>query len=166
MLKIIRSFNAMDFRLLADVYIQSSRERGMLNYPDYPVQQQLLLAEQDLYGDVKCFFDTEKSFYAVWEREGRYVSALRMERYKDGLLLEGLETAPDERGKGYAKMLVSAVLSEVSSQEKTVIYSHIDNKNTASMAVHLASGFEKLRDCAVYVDGSVSQNACTMQKII
>lgn len=166
MLKIIRSFNAMNFRLLADVYIQSTREQGMLNYSDYPAQQQLLLAEQDLYGDLKCFFDAEKSFYAVWELEGRYLSALRMEPYKDGLLLEGLETAPEERGKGYAKLLVSAVLSEVFSQENAVIYSHIDKKNTASMAVHLACGFEKIRDCAVYVDGSVSQNACTMQRII
>ena len=148
-MKIIHSVKAIDFRLLADVYIQSSREQGRLNYPGYPVQQQILLAEQELYGDLKCFFDTVNSFYAVWEIEGRYVSALRMEPYQDGMILEGLETAPQDRGNGYAKKLVSAVLSELSKHGNGIIYSHVDNKNAASMAVHLACGFEKVKDCAV-----------------
>ncbi len=166
MLKIIQSVYKMNFRMLADVYAQSCQERGILNYPDRPRAQQLLLAEQDLYGEVKCFFEDYKAFYAVWETDNKYVSVLRMEPYKDGLLLEGLETAPEERGKGYAKLLLCAVLSETSGQENKIIYSHIDKKNTASVAVHLACGFEKIRDCAVYADGSVSHNAYTMVKII
>ena len=163
MLKIIRSFKQMNFRLLADVYIQSCQERGRLNYPDYPEAQQIFLAEQDLYGEVSCFFQDENAFYAVWQLEGKYVSVLRMEPYEDGLLLEGLETVQEERGKGYAKALVSAVLSELYGQGEQIIYAHIDKKNTASLAVHRACGFDKVRDCAVFADGSVSQNAYTMK---
>lgn len=164
MMKIIQSFNELNFRMLADVYLQSCQQSGKQNYPDYPPAQQILLAEQDLYGDVKCFFEDKNAFYAVWELEGRYVSVLRMEPYKDGLLLEGLETAPEERGNGYAKLLLQSVLSNLSTQEIPVIYSHIDKKNTPSLAVHIACGFEKIGDCAVYTDGSVSHNAYTMRK--
>lgn len=164
MLKIVRSLKDLDFRLLKAVYLQSCQERGLQKYSDCPPAQQLLLAEQELYGDVKCFFEDKKAFYAVWYADEHYVSALRMEPYRDGLLLEGLETMPEERGKGYAKMLVSSVLAKLKEQESPVIYSHIDKKNTASIAVHLACGFEIIRDFAVYVDGSVSHNAYTMRK--
>lgn len=166
MLKIIQSFRDLDFRLLANAYVQSCQERGALNYPDYPAAQQLLMAEQDLYGEVKCFFQEKNAFYAVWEPDGRYLSVLRMESYQDGLLLEGLETLPEERGKGYAKQLVHAVISALSKVGKFHIYSHIDKKNNASLAVHRACGFALLRDYAVYADGSVSQNAYTMVKTI
>lgn len=163
MLKIIRSLGNLDFRLLADAYTQSCQEQGKLNYPDYPASQQLLMAEQELYGAVKCFFQDKNAFYAVWQSDGRYLSVLRMEPYQDGLLLEGLETPPEERGKGYAKQLVRSVISVLSQQEKVLIYSHIDKKNNASLAVHRTCGFALLRDYAVYADGSVSHNAYTMQ---
>ena len=163
MLKIIRSLKDLNFRQLADVYIQSCQERGSVHYSGQTAQQQLL-SEQDLYGEVKCFLADKNAFYAVWESDGKYVSALRIEPYKDGLLLEGLETLPEQRCKGYAKQLVSAVLSELSEQGSAAVYSHIDKKNTASLAVHLDCGFEIVRECAVYADGSVSQNAYTMCK--
>ncbi len=135
-------------------------------YSNYPAEQQIFLAEQDLYVEVKCFFQDKSAFYAVWELDHRYSSVLRMEPYLDGFLLEGLETAKEERGKGYATKLVCSVLSMLSQQEKMTVYSHIDKKNYPSIAVHLAAGFEKIRDCAVFADGSVSQNAFTMRKII
>ena len=166
MLKIIQSFRDLDFRLLANAYVQSCQERGKLNYPDYPASKQLLMPEQELYGEVKCFFKDKNAFYAVWQSDSRYLSVLRMEPYLDGLLLEGLETPPEERGKGYAKQLVHAVISALSQQEKVVIYSHIDKKNNESLAVHRACGFVLLQDYAVYADGSVSHNAYTMVKTI
>jgi len=55
MLKIIRSLKDLNFRQLADVYIQSCQERGSVHYSGQTAQQQLL-SEQDLYGEVKCFF--------------------------------------------------------------------------------------------------------------
>ena len=163
MLKIVRSIRELDFRNLADVYEQSCIERGSKQYGNYPTSQQMLLSEQDLYGEVKCFLADPKAFYALWEEQGRYISVLRMEPYKDGLLLEGLETVPAERKKGYAKRLIMGVLAHL-ERSGAVIYSHVEKKNTASMAVHLSCGFEKISDHAVYVDGSVSYNGYTLQK--
>ena len=166
MLQLIRNFYQLNFRSLTEVYRETCQRNGGHNYPHQPLFQQLLMAEQDLYGETKCFFADPNAFYAVWEQDGRYMSALRMEPYKDGLLLEGLETAPDLRGNGYAKKLVLAVLSALSNESGLPVYSHIDKNNKASLAVHRACGFEKVRDCAVFADGSVSGNACTMLKII
>ena len=43
------------------------------------------------------FFRQKSAFYAIWLVENSYQSALRLEPYRDGLLLEALETAPNAR---------------------------------------------------------------------
>ena len=90
------------------------------------------------------------------------MAALRIEPYCDGLLLTGLETAPEEREKGYATQLLSAVLEYLRVSSKSIVYSHVIKNNPASLAVHKKCGFVKHLDYAVYVDDSVSQNAYTL----
>ncbi len=111
--------------------------------------------ENIFYDNLSYFFSQENAVYCIWE-DGVYVSALRLEPYRDGLLLTGLETKPDCRGRGYAKMLLKAVLSleEVKSYGK--VYSHIHNRNTASQKLHKKMNFEKFSDTAVLLDGTVS----------
>lgn len=65
------------------------------------------LAEEDFREYLsQVFFAAEGAAYFILEEAGRYVSALRLEPYEDGLLLEALETAPEERRKGYAAHLI------------------------------------------------------------
>jgi len=82
--------------------------------------------------------------------------AVRFEPYRDGLLLEALETAPDERNKGYAKQLLSDGLAYLRKRGSMTVYSHIHKKNKASVSVHTACGFRPISNCAVFIDGSVS----------
>ena len=98
------------------------------------------------------------SVYAIWVEKDVYVSALRLEPYEDGLLLEALETAPAYRRKGYAEKLMRAVQMEFPQK----IYSHVSKKNTASLAVHKKCGFRQVLDYAKYIDGSVVRNAVTL----
>jgi len=70
---------------------------------------------------------------------GRYVSALRLEPYRDGLLLEALETAPEQRRKGFAAALIRAV--QCFLEGKTKLYSHVDKRNLSSLKVHEKCGF-------------------------
>jgi hypothetical protein len=100
----------------------------------------------------RYFFTQKSAQYFVLEDGGSYVSALRIEQYKDGLLLCALETKPGCRCKGYAKHLVNAVLNYVSAP----VYSHISKKNKPSISVHLSCGFCKLHDGARFLDGSVN----------
>lgn len=161
MLKFYSRLTQLRFGDLMAVYEEGNRENGAECYPNLPPEQQLQLAEQDFYGYLHdVFFSTEGAVYAVWEIGGQYVSALRLEPYRDGLLLAALETKPSERGRGYAKALVRQVLREKGGE---VIYSHVSHKNTPSIRVHQACGFEKISDTAVYLDGSVNSRCMTLR---
>lgn len=159
MLKIVRSLKELDFSGLMKVYSEGNLENGRDSYPEEPAGRQIMLAEQDFYEYLRqVFFRTEGAVYLVWEERRRYVSALRLEPYQDGLLLEALETAPEERRKGFAKMLLREVLQEFAGEK---IYSHVHKRNTASRRIHEACGFQKILDHAVYADGSVLHSSVT-----
>ena len=103
---------------------------------------------------------------AVWAPEGAYQAVLRLEPYADGLLLSGLETAPGSRRRGFAKALIEAVVEKLDNDGKTIVYSHVDKQNFASLAVHASCGFERTKEYAVYSDGSVLHSSCTFCKRI
>lgn len=159
MLTIIQSMKELDFGQLMTVYEEGNLENAQEFYPELPRNQQYLRAEQDFYQYLReCFFKTEGAFYAIWQEKGKYVSALRLEPYRDGLLLEALETAPDQRGKGYAVALIRAIL-QLEQVEK--VYAHVHKKNIPSLRTHESCGFRRILEYAVYIDGSVKNNACT-----
>ncbi|MBO5323120.1 MAG: GNAT family N-acetyltransferase [Oscillospiraceae bacterium] len=159
MLLIIKKMKELDFGQLMAVYEEGNRENGREFWPDLPEGQQLLRTELDFYQYLReSFFQTEGAFYAVWTENGKYVSALRLEPYQDGLLLEALETARAHRRKGYAMSLIRAVQEQL---EDMRIYAHVHKKNTASLSTHERCGFRRILEHAVYIDGSVRTNTCT-----
>ena len=154
MLTVVKSLGKLPFGALMEVYAEGNRENGEEFYPHLSPQEQLLRAEQDFYAYLSdCFFRTPGGVYYIWSEQGKAVSALRLEPYQDGLLLEALETHPEYRGRGYAKQLIRSVL-ETADYEK--IYVHISRRNAPSIAVHTACGFRKILDYGVYADGSVN----------
>ncbi len=159
MLKIIKDLKALPFAELMEVYKEGNEENGQAFYPHLSQAQQLLQAEQDFYQYLKeGFFTQPEDCYCLWQADGRIVSALRLQSYRDGLLLEALETAPQFRRRGYGKALVEEVLRQISCPR---IYVHISKRNRASIALHEGCGFQKIKDLAVYADGSVTHNAST-----
>ena len=154
MLTVANRLSQLHFGSLMTVYAESNRENGEEFYPHLPPEQQVFQAEQDFYAYLReVFFPTDGAVYYVWSEKGQYVSALRLEPYQDGLLLEALETAPEFRGRGYAKKLIRAVLDTADFEK---IYVHIHRRNATSAAVHTACGFRKILDHGVYADGSVN----------
>lgn len=154
MLTVVRSLRHLRFSDLMTVYAEGNRENGEEFYHHLPPEEQILQAEQDFYAYLSdCFFRTAGAAYYIWSKNGRYVSALRLEPYQDGLLLEALETHPDYRGRGYAKALILAALAETECEK---IYVHISRRNVPSIVAHTACGFQKILDHAVYADGSVN----------
>lgn len=158
MLHIAKSLRELDFSALMEVYIAGNQENAEERYSDLPEGQGLLQAEQDFYQYLwEVFFATPGAFYAIWQENGRYVSALRLEPYKDGLLLEALETAPDKRRKGYAEALIRSILSG-----RGKIYSHVHKRNAPSLRIHEKCGFRRISENAAYIDGSVNDRCCTL----
>lgn len=153
MLRVIRSMAELPFGKLMEIYVQSNRELGQ-KWPRESETRRIALAEQEVYAYLRqCFFTRPGSRYFIWEEQGKPVSALRCESYADGVLLTCLETAPDQRGKGYATALLKAVLLHLEPEK---VYVHIHRENRSSQAVHLRCGFEKIKTGARLLDGSYS----------
>ena len=146
------SIRELDFSRLMEIYIEGNLQKAEEGLT-------LLEAEQDFYQYLReVFFPTPGARYFVWVEEGAYVSALRLEPYGDGWLLEALETAPNHRRKGYGRRLVESVIA-LSEYER--VYSHIHRKNEPSLRLHEACGFRKVLDHGVYIDGSVNRHTVT-----
>ena len=134
--------NVFDLKVftLAEVYDLYTLEEGQDFYG--------FLSEDFFSGGICC----------IWEEKGRYVSALRLQRWLDGWLLEGLQTHRDHRGKGYAKQLIAESLEALKIEK---VYSHIRRDNTPSIAAHTSCGFQRILDYATYLDGSVHRHSDT-----
>lgn len=154
----------LDFTQLMGIYSEGNKENAAERYAEYDLNVAILNVEQDFYQYLKDVFFLEMgAFYAVWQENDVYFSALRMEPYRDGLLLEALETHPDRRKCGYAKKLISAVLEQLKNTDTPAVYAHIHKRNIASVRTHLSCGFSRISEQAVYIDGSVNSRCCTMQ---
>lgn len=159
MLSVYKKLHQLRFGELMEVYRESVAENGEEFYPHLSANEQIIQAQQDFYAYLQQgFFTKETDTYCIWEENGRYICALRLESYQDGLLLEALETRPEYRKQGYAQKLITEVQRLIGKEK---IYSHISHKNTASLAVHQKCGFEKIQDYARYADGSVNDRCGT-----
>ena len=140
MLLVFESMKGLRFGELADIYGYSFRQ------------------EMEFYHYLRSvFFQTAQARYCIWEDQGQYCSALRLEPFGDGLVLAGLETAPTLRRRGFGRKLVRAALESVGPD--TPIYAHIHHGNAPSIALHQSCGFQKIKDCATLLDGTVT-TAC------
>lgn len=150
----------LNFEKLMQIYAESNRDNAKLMHQEVSAEQGILRVEESFRQYLtEVFFPTPGAVYAIWVEEDAYISALRLEPYEDGLLLEALETAPEHRREGYAEKLIRAVQAEFPQ----TIYSHVSKKNTASLNVHQKCGFSQVLDYAKYIDGSVVRNAVTLQ---
>lgn len=157
---VARSMNELSFGKLMEVYAEGNLENGRDFWPYEPEARQIALAEQEFYNYLRqVFFRTPGAGYLIWEENGHYVSALRLEPYRDGRLLEALETTPHYRRKGYAVKLVLAALEYMGNIK---IYSHVGKKNIPSLRTHESCGFRRILEYAVYADGSVNDRCCTL----
>lgn len=167
MFKIVFQLRELNFGKLMELYSEGNAENAECSYPYLERNQGITAAENDFYGYLReVFFRTSGAVYALWEADGVYISALRLEPYKDGLLLEALETHPSYRRQGYAKKLITATLRWLEEQGKGPVYSHVHKRNTASLMTHLSCGFQRISEQAVYIDGSVTDRSCTMCVLI
>lgn len=149
----------IDFRQLMNIYIESNIENAAYFWPDLPESERIPKAEQAFRDYLETgFFAQKNARYCIWELAGTYVAALRLEPYQDGLLIEALETKPGCRKQGYACALIEAVKEAVPDR----LYAHISKRNTASLRTHEKCGFRRISERAVYSDGTVNENCCTV----
>lgn len=160
MLGIYHHLSDLDFEKLMDLYGESNRENASELYPELEPEEALWRVHSDFESYLReDFFSRKGAFYCLCEEAGQYRSALRLEPYEDGLLLEALETHPAHRRQGCASRLIRAVQTHLGGGR---IYSHVHKGNQPSLAVHLACGFRIVAETARYIDGTVTGNSCTL----
>lgn len=163
MLIVARSMKELSVPGLMEVYEEDSRKTGAARYPWESPSRQQVLAEEDFREYLfQVFFREKDAVYLIWEDAGRYVSALRLEPYQDGFLLEGLETATGQRRKGYASRLLREAQAYLTELGPVRLYSHVAKGNTPSLRTHFACGFHRHLDYARYIDGSVDSRSVTL----
>lgn len=162
MLKICRGIGQLDFRQLMDVYEETNRLTGKREYPKKPENLQILFAEQDFYSYLELFFGDPKARYAVWVTDGVYMAALRLEQYRDGLLITALEVPVEARRKGVATHFLEAVKTYCKENATGPLYSHVDKKNLPSLRVHNKCGFSVIAEEAAFLDGSIHKDHVTL----
>lgn len=160
MLIIAEKMRQVSFGALMEVYETGNLQAGQARWPEEPEGRQIALAEDAFYQYLRqVFFRTPNARYCIWEEHGHYISALRLEPYRDGFLLTALETAPEYRRKGYAAKLMQAALEQLGPMR---VYSHVDKQNAASLRTHETCGFRRILEHSVYSDGSVDSLCCTL----
>lgn len=153
MLIVCKNLSELNIHQLMDVYEQSNMEKGKGSFPFDPPEMQLRKARDNFLDYLRYeFFKTPGACLCIWEEDGQYVSALRLEPYEDGYLLCALETRPKFRRMGYATALIDAILRDIDAP----VYSHIYTSNYLSVAAHKAVGFSLLKNGARLLDGTVS----------
>lgn len=161
---LIAAKHMRDLRIdkLMEVYRQSNLEAAQ-ERKNLPPMFALQLAEQDFRQYLQeVFFRTTDAVCYILEEKESYICALRLEPYRDGLLLEALETAPDFRKQGYASLLIREVQKKLAEQGTVRIYSHVNKRNVASLKTHEKCGFRIHSDHAVYISGNVDYRCCTL----
>lgn len=166
MLTILRNGNTADFAALSSIYEERVIANGEKSFPYEDASVRYLLARQTFYSYVLDFLTKQQGIWALWRADGVYQAACRLEVYRDGFLLSGLETEPAGRGRGYATALVNEVIAYAAQTDAKAIYSHVEKKNYSSLAVHKKCGFHLISDTAVLLDGSADSSICTLKHII
>ena len=162
MLKYVYQLRDLKVSDLYGVYSESLEKDRVLTYYDLDVNEGYLCVCQDFFQYLKqVFFSTEGACCVLYTIGDIYVSALRLEPYKDGLLISAVETMPEYRRKGYAAELLKGVIRYAGSHGVGKLYSHVEKRNIPSLLLHESCGFSRISESASYIDGTVSNRGCT-----
>ena len=160
MLRLIHHIKELDYHSIMELY---DSEHKISEDCSLRESESRFAVEEAFYYYLRdVFFSVPNAFYAIWLNGDRYVCALRVEPYRDGLLLEGLETAPTYRNQGYATKLLRSVLPVIENMNYLKLYAHVSKGNTPSLRVHEKCGFHKISDNDVLIDGSVTNRYYTL----
>ena len=163
MIQIHTKGQSVPYSPLMEIYHEDLLNSAQKDYPHLSLQEALHEAQQDFYAYItEDFFQAAGAFLALYQQAGSYCAALRIEPYADGYLLTGLATAPTHRRMGYGTKLLRHCISLL--PKGSVLYSHVDKQNLASMAFHEKNGFQIIADGAQMLDGSYHRDHWTLSR--
>ena len=85
-ISVFHKLRELDFEQLMAVYQESNAENCRIFYSNSSAGEQNTRVEQEFYEYLMDFFTQDKAAYYVLSHGEKYLSALRLEPYEDGLL--------------------------------------------------------------------------------
>ena len=153
------------YYMVHNVYSEASYEIAKDKHPEMQDLEEAIQEEEQYFVEkfLGKFMSKNENTYYVWEENGVWVSALRLTKLDGFYYMEALETAPEERGKGYATKLISETIDLLRSRGEVIIRSNVGKKNNVSHATHLKCGFEVEHENGInYITGTVRENVYGM----
>lgn len=147
-IRVFCSIETLDLFQIDQIYRESSLENARSWYPDLPLHEALQKYEQGHHDYLVEHFFSDGGLLMLLESGGHYLCALRLylqepERY----FIEALETRPDERQKGYAKLLMQEMMLYLHEHcDFCTVRSHVSKRNLASLRTHASVGFHAETD--------------------
>jgi L-amino acid N-acyltransferase YncA len=157
----------LDLRAFLDIYEEGIRENAAEFYPDEPAEEGLRKEQESFSAFLDGFFAKPGNTYWFLEKDGAWVSALRLSRIEPGFYyLEALETRPDRRRKGCAARLIRAVIGELEKQGPVRICDCVSKRNTASVRTHESCGFRIVSETGFdYLSGTANDRTYGMEYV-
>jgi ribosomal protein S18 acetylase RimI-like enzyme len=123
------------------------REGNQENADDF--HRTLAQEEEQFAAFLREFFEQPENTYYIWEENGQWMAALRLTKQRACYYLEALETAPDQRRKGYGETLLRAVCEKLEKSGPITIRDTVSKRNLPSLNTHRACGFTVEQDPAM-----------------
>lgn len=131
-----------DIPKLMAIYAEGNQENAEYFYPDLPLTEGIAKEEQKFVTMLReTFFPKPENALYVYTAGDRWVAALRLTKLDGFYYLEALETALDQRRKGYGKAILKALCAELAAGGPVMVRDCVNKKNEASLNTHFAAGF-------------------------
>lgn len=164
MLLTITRFEELNTRALMDLYREGNLENTEYFYPGMDRERALELVERGFLDFLRTDFFNGVNRYYILESECRWVSALRLNRVREGFwYLEALETHPDFRRRGYATRLLGDVLEDLKREGPFTVCDCVHKENGPSVATHRRAGFVIAGDGVDYLRGTTDEEEYGMR---
>ena len=159
MVSVIDEIDKLDFLKICDVYKDDLERKRKIRHRLIAKSEGATLVKQEYLRYLEdVFFGQYNGKLFVYQDYDRYLSAVCIEPFKDGLLLDSLVTVPEARRRGYAKKLIDYALDYCKTRP---VYAHIHYNNKASRLLHEKIGFSLLCEYAHMLDGSIRNDHFT-----
>lgn len=145
MLLYFQSMTDAEHARLMRVYRESNLDNISYFFPDCTDKEEgLKKVEEGFISFLNTdFWGKPENTYYIWENDGKWVSALRLTGLEDFYWVEGLETAPEARRRGYAVQLYKAIFDRLKELEGSVhVRCAVGYRNEASLKAHESAGFQ------------------------
>lgn len=134
------NYDDININKLMDLYAESNR----MNAKEFYASEDEINALKKVEDNFKLFlkeqfFKKKEASYYVIEDNNEYVCACRINKNKNGYLIEALETINSKRQKGLARRIYEKVLH--SYPEGTIFVANVLKSNIPSIKTHENIGF-------------------------